>query len=257
MSDIIVLMASLTIGPFVERLCGGAICFETMSANLKNWIILFAASAAFSPMAVALPNAAITELGGGLLVLPEDGLGLCWAIPLFVLAMELADYGYHRAQHAWPFLWAMHSLHHSDPVLGITTSIRHFWADPLIRMAVVYPPVMLLMRPSLSVLAVYNALLLWGHIDHLNVRLSFGRFWAFLTSPQYHRIHHAAADGIIDSNFAATLLFIDVIFGTCHKPKVGEFPASGLREGRLPAGFLDLVFWPGRSKTAAGYGTIL
>jgi hypothetical protein len=69
------------------------------------------------------------------------------------------------------------------------------------------------------------------------VRLSFGRFWAFLTSPQYHRIHHAGADGFIDRNFAATSPFIDVIFGTCHKPKPGEFPASGLREGRCPPGF--------------------
>ena len=74
--------------------------------------------------------------------------------------MELADYLFHRAQHAWPSLWAMHSLHHSDSTLGITTSVRHFWAESLIRTAIVYPPITIMLNPGPLLVAIYGVAVL-------------------------------------------------------------------------------------------------
>src|SRR4051812_4194107 len=42
-------------------------------------------------------------------------LPLWLALPAFVLTMDLGEYLFHRAQHAIPWLWKLHSLHHSDP----------------------------------------------------------------------------------------------------------------------------------------------
>ena len=81
-------------------------------------------------------------------------------------------------------------------------------------------------------------------MDHLNVRLSFGRFRTILTSPQYHRIHHAADASLANRNFAAIFPMFDVIFGTYPRPGENEYPASGLMSGEEPSGALDLVPWP-------------
>src|SRR5258708_19915683 len=34
-------------------------------------------------------------------------------------------YAVHRCEHALPLLWRFHALHHSDPDLDVTTSLRH------------------------------------------------------------------------------------------------------------------------------------
>ena len=91
---------------------------------------------------------------------------------------------------------------------------------------------------------IYNLLTLWGYVNHMNVRLSFGRFRTILTSPQYHRIHHAADITIADRNFAAMFPIIDLIFGTYYAPKANEYPPSGLASGEQPSGLLDVALWP-------------
>src|SRR5438067_3877439 len=57
---------------------------------------------------------------------------LCSALAL-VLAMDLAEYLYHRAQHAIPWLWRRHALHHSDPCVTATTTERHWWGDLVLK----------------------------------------------------------------------------------------------------------------------------
>src|SRR5258708_31169666 len=34
-------------------------------------------------------------------------------------------YAVHRCEHALPLFWRIHALHHSDPDLDVTTSLRH------------------------------------------------------------------------------------------------------------------------------------
>ena len=53
----------------------------------------------------------------------------------FVAAFLLLDflhYAVHRCQHAVPFLWRFHALHHSDPDVDVTTSVRHHPIEYLI-----------------------------------------------------------------------------------------------------------------------------
>ena len=155
--------------------------------NLVYSIVHFWAIFAEKPIAAAAAAIAVGVLGGGVIVLPGAGWGLFWAIPLYLLAMDLAEYLFHRAQHAWPFLWAMHSLHHSDTALNITTTTRHFWIEMAFKLLFVYPFVNLLLRPSPVVLIAYVIANYWNFVAHMNIRLSFGRFWPMLNSPQYPR----------------------------------------------------------------------
>ena len=135
-------------------------------------------------MAVAMTNA----LGGGLFRLPSSGWGLVPAIALYTLTMDFCEYVFHRAQHRFPVLWAMHSLHHSDRTLNVSTTQRHFWAEQAIKSATVYLAVGLLFRTNDRILIIYGVLSFWNFVSHMNLRLGFGPAWFILNSPQFHRV---------------------------------------------------------------------
>jgi sterol desaturase/sphingolipid hydroxylase (fatty acid hydroxylase superfamily) len=210
-------------------------------AIVHSWVIF-----ALAPTAIAASVVGVDALGGGVIALPERGWGLLWAIPLYLLAMDFSDYLFHRAQHAWPILWAMHSLHHSDTSVNVTTTPRHFWLEVAIRVLFIYPFVNVLLRPSATIFTAYVLMGYWNFVVHMNIRLSFGRFWAVLSSPQYHRIHHAAAVRYANRNFAALFPMIDVIFGTHYRAEKNEYLSSGLETGEAPAGLFEAVTWPVR-----------
>src|SRR5215469_10049234 len=44
---------------------------------------------------------------------------------LVFLLLDVMRYLVHRCEHAVPFLWRFHALHHSDPDVDVTTSVRH------------------------------------------------------------------------------------------------------------------------------------
>ncbi len=193
----------------------------------------------------------VNSLGGGLI----DLRGQPWWIgaAAFLLAMDLGEYLFHRAQHALPWLWALHSLHHSDRALNTTTTVRHFWLDPALKSVSIWLAVALLLKVDRSALAVYGAAGLWNYINHANLRFGFGPLsWAW-NSPQYHRLHHSTDAAHYNANFAALLPIFDVITGAYHRPAKGEFPPTGLED--RAASPLDVALWPWRglrSRIAAG-----
>ena len=104
---------------------------------------------------------------------------------------------------------------------------------------------LIILRPSPVIVTVYGILMsYWGQFDHMNIRISFGRCRMILTSPQYHRIHHATNSTYANRNFAAIFPIYDVIFGTYYPPKQNEYPSSGLEGGEEPNNVLDAVLWP-------------
>src|SRR5580704_9132088 len=96
--------------------------------NLIVFALSLLASAGLGPLLAVAETAAVNAAGGGLIDL--RGWPLWLGATVYLVAMDLGEYLFHRAQHAFPWLWAMHSLHHSDPAMNISTSQRHFWLDP-------------------------------------------------------------------------------------------------------------------------------
>src|SRR5437870_2284810 len=90
------------------------------------------------PLSVGLTTMMVNALGGGLIELPASGAGLAIAFPCYALAMDGGEYLFHRAQHRIPLLWAMHSLHHSDPAVNTSTAPRHFWGEMPLKAVTIY-----------------------------------------------------------------------------------------------------------------------
>ena len=161
---------------------------------------------------------------------------------IYFATLDLAEYLFHRAQHSLPFLWALHSLHHSDPDMNATTTERHHWGDQFIKAATIYPAVTFLFAGSPSVTAAYVLAALWNFVCHSNLPLNFGRFSWVLNGPAYHRRHHSSLPEHYNSNFAALLPLWDVISGSYHRPD--GFPPTGLEVA--PERFVDAATWPFR-----------
>ena len=204
----------------------------------------------------ALVTLAVNTAGGGLIVLPDKGWGLITGFLAYLLAMDLGEYLFHRAQHAVPSLWAMHSLHHSDPAFGATTTLRHFWAEPLIKSLTIWLAVGLVFKASPVIAGLYAAATYYNFWTHSNVRVGYGPASWLLNSPQYHRIHHSALPEHFDSNFAALLPIFDLVSGAYRRPAWDEYPRTGLDTGAAPQSFIQAVIWPLRDRRAAGQPAI-
>jgi sterol desaturase/sphingolipid hydroxylase (fatty acid hydroxylase superfamily) len=145
------------------------------------------------------------------------------------LAVDFFFYWFHRCQHTVNALWQVHLLHHSDMALNVTTTHRVHFLEHLLTPIFMVTPIMLLFElPNRDIYWIALAPTVWSYVVHANVRIGFGRFWWLLSSPQYHRIHHSIEPEHRDKNFAVWFPIYDVLFGTAHRPKPGEFPATGV-----------------------------
>jgi len=158
-------------------------------------------------------------------------------LPAYVFASDFAYYWYHRAQHRFAGLWAIHELHHADSELNVTTSYRTYWLEAPVQAIVVAAPVSILLGAPVAAFALTSllfsrAILLFAHS---NLRLSLGRLTPVLCGPQWHRIHHSRLEQHRDRNFAQVFPIIDIIFGTYYRPAADEFPPTGTPELRSDA----------------------
>ncbi len=165
------------------------------------------------------------------------------AFPIFLVAMDFGEYLFHRAQHAIPVLWAMHSLHHSDPDMNATTVERHFWGDQLIKGVTIWPLAAMLIQPTVAMVLAYMVACTWHTVVHSRLNWSFGKLSWLLNSPAYHRRHHSRDPRHFNSNYSSLLPIFDLLSGTYNRPD--GFPPTGLEV--RPHGLLSLVIWPVRT----------
>lgn len=139
------------------------------------------------------------------------------ALPLAVLALDLAIYWQHRLLHAVPLLWRLHRVHHSDLAFDVTTGVRFHPLEIALSMAVKLGLVFLLGPDPRAVIAFELLLSLGSLITHTDIalppRLDGVLRWALVT-PSMHRIHHSVRREETDSNYGFHLSVWDRLFGS-------------------------------------------
>lgn len=181
-------------------------------------------------------------MGGSLI---DAGAMSFWiALPLFFLVRDFTEWLFHYAQHRLPWLWAMHSLHHSDPEMTALTTNRHFWGDRLVKALTIWPLATMVMNPTDAIFQVYMVFSLYNYFIHANLKVDFGRWSWLLNGPAYHRRHHSRLPEHYDTNFAALFPIFDVIAGTYRRPD--GWPPCGLDDA--PKSAADLMVWPLRGR---------
>jgi sterol desaturase/sphingolipid hydroxylase (fatty acid hydroxylase superfamily) len=153
------------------------------------------------------------------------GIGLpSWPIPdaalSFVagfLLLDLLRYLVHRCKHAVPFFWRFHALHHSDPDVDVTTSVRLHPIEHLFSSGVFWLAVILLDIPAAVGLSYGLAVFAIEAVQHGNIRLPQRlEQWLqpVLVTVDMHRIHHSVDFAQGSCNYATVFSIWDRLFGT-------------------------------------------
>jgi sterol desaturase/sphingolipid hydroxylase (fatty acid hydroxylase superfamily) len=133
------------------------------------------------------------------------------------LLLDLLQYAMHRCQHAVPFLWRLHALHHSDPDVDVTTSVRHHPIEYLIATGVYWLAALALGIPAIVVTSHAVTVFAAASITHGNTRLpEWLERWlqpVFITL-DLHLVHHSVSPTEANANFGAVFSVWDRLFGT-------------------------------------------
>jgi sterol desaturase/sphingolipid hydroxylase (fatty acid hydroxylase superfamily) len=228
------------------------------------------------------PNLALTFLtfatnallGAGLILvlarLEAEGVGLLRLLPLApwasaivaVLGLDFSFYVTHRAMHAIPALWRFHCVHHSDPAVDVTTTIRQHPGESVIRYAFL-TVFACAIGASPAAFAVYRGLVaLAGLLEHANLRVPLGLDRALslvFTWPHLHKVHHSRDRRFTDTNYGNLVSWWDRLLGTFTPSRHGTAVAYGLdgldeAATQTTAGLLALPFR--RTTASAGAGEV-
>lgn len=157
-------------------------------------------------------------------LLQDSGIGFWPMLLLAVFTFELISYWFHRAMHAFPILWRLHAVHHSDTEVDFTTTYRNHPLELSVNAPLTIPVILVLGFP-LEVVTAYQLLKTSINVfAHSNVQLPAKLDKALrlvLVTPDFHRIHHCSERVYTDSNFSAAFPIYDYLFGTAKsRPRV-------------------------------------
>jgi len=172
---------------------------------------------------------------------------------LCLLVADLAEYTVHRAYHEVPWLWRVHSVHHSVKTLDWLAGSRLHMLEILITRVCVLTPLFLLGFDK-SVVDTYIVIVGFQAVFiHANVHIPWGPLKYLIVTPDFHHWHHSSEKVAIDKNYAAHFAFLDYLFGTAVKTEQ-QFPNTyGVVGSKIPDGFLKQQAYPfkKRQKKAA------
>jgi sterol desaturase/sphingolipid hydroxylase (fatty acid hydroxylase superfamily) len=196
-----------------------------------------------APLTLPCTAAIVIWMGGGVICLPTDGLWYVVSLVSVLLVSDLYRYAVHRLSHAVPFLWSMHSFHHSANALTLITGARHLWLEKVF-LGTFFPILAILFTIPVGMATIIGVIyLLPDGCAHLNVRFPMGRAITWINSPQWHRIHHSVQPEHQNKNFSGGLPLWDILFGTAWIPHCDEYPTTGLVPSEKVE-IIDSIVWP-------------
>ncbi len=154
----------------------------------------------------------------------------------FLIAILLVDFLYwvqHYLHHKIPFLWKLHSLHHSQTELNFFTDFRYHVLEYIVRHTVLIIP-LLIFKIDVPVIAAVAITQRWySRFYHGNIRTNLGPLKYFLVTPQSHRIHHSIEPQHADQNFGAIFSIWDYLLGTASTDRK-SYPQTGIADAGFP-----------------------
>ncbi|GAA0711687.1 sterol desaturase family protein [Dokdonella soli] len=137
----------------------------------------------------------------------------------YYLLYDFVYYWMHRTQHAIPWWWALHSMHHSQRQMNCWTNDRGSYVDGFLQSIVLATAGLAIgVEPDQFALLMFVGELV-QNFSHTNVRFGFGRgFEKIFVDPKFHRLHHMIVDPerprLHDCNYGQVFSIWDVLFGT-------------------------------------------
>lgn len=173
---------------------------------------------------------------------------LMWSqLLLFFVLLDFVQWTTHVALHKFPLLWRFHQVHHSVKEMGFAAHLRYHWMENILYKPLKTFGVMLLggFEPEQAYIVHFIAISI-GHLNHANIKLTYGPLKYIFNNPVMHLYHHAYTlpKGSFGVNFGISLSLWDYIFKTDHIPEDGGKITLGYQgDEQMPQGFWGQLFY--------------
>ena len=167
---------------------------------------------------------------------------------IFFVVLDLVQWFTHVLLHRFNFLWRFHKVHHSVKEMGFAAHLRYHWMENILYKPLKVFGVMLLggFEPEQAYIVHFAAIAI-GHLNHSNIKLSYGPLKYIFNNPVMHLYHHAYAlpkDRFYGVNFGISLSLWDYIFKTNYLPEdSGAIELGYEGDNKMPKGFFKQLFY--------------
>lgn len=141
---------------------------------------------------------------------------------VFFIVLDFVQWLTHIFLHKYPFLWKFHKVHHSVKQMGFASHLRYHWMENILYKPLKTFGVMLLggFEPQQAFIVHFITIAI-GHINHANIKITWGPLKYVFNNPVMHLYHHASEvpQGRRGVNYAISLSLWDYLFKTNYIPE--------------------------------------
>ena len=166
-----------------------------------------------------------------------------WAqLIVFFVVLDLVQWFTHILLHRFRFLWQFHKIHHSVKEMGFAAHLRYHWMENIFYKPLKTLGVMVLggFEPEQAYVVHFSAIAI-GHLNHANLKLTWGALKYIFNNPVMHLYHHAYTlpKGKYGINYGISLSLWDYIFKTNYIPEdSGEIRLGFPGDEDIPKNFI-------------------
>ena len=167
-----------------------------------------------------------------------------WAFMLvFFILNDFVQWFTHVILHKFPVLWRFHKVHHSVQEMGFAAHLRYHWMENIFYKPLKTLALMLVIgaQPEHAFFVHFFSITI-GHLNHANIRITWGPLKYVFNNSVMHLYHHAKVlpnDRAKGVNFAISLSVWDYLFKTNYIPqdKEGDYDLGFEGIENYPKGF--------------------
>ena len=166
-----------------------------------------------------------------------------WAqLLIFFVILDFVQWFTHVMLHRFEFLWQFHKVHHSVKEMGFAAHLRYHWMENVFYKPLKTFGVMILggFEPEQAYIVHFISIGI-GHLNHSNIKITWGIFKYLVNNPVMHLYHHAYTlpTGKRGVNYGISLSLWDYIFKTDYVPESsGKITIGFEGDDQFPKDFL-------------------
>ncbi|MEP0365819.1 MAG: sterol desaturase family protein [Cyclobacteriaceae bacterium] len=162
---------------------------------------------------------------------------------VFFIVLDFVQWFTHVLLHRYGFLWKFHKVHHSVKVMGFAAHLRYHWMENIFYKPLKTFGVMILggFEPEQAYIVHFIAISI-GHLNHSNVKITWGPLKYIFNNPVMHLYHHAYTlpKGRYGVNYGISLSLWDYIFKTNYIPEdSGKIEIGFEGDDKFPKDFVS------------------
>lgn len=166
---------------------------------------------------------------------------------VFFIVLDFVQWFTHVLLHKFEVLWRFHKVHHSVKEMGFAAHLRYHWMENILYKPLKTFGVMILggFEPEQAYIVHFIAITI-GHLNHANIKLTYGPLKYIFNNPVMHLYHHAYTlpEGKYGVNFGISLSLWDYVFKTNYVPEDSGTIQIGYKgDDTMPKTFLGQLFY--------------